>query len=159
MTEGGGNLMQAVALEVVCSRCGSSGHGKPSLPGVPVLVSIAYAGPTVFVALASADGCLALGIDAEALGLDSEKPALNSESPSPRVESGVECGPAGDLERWTVVEAVLKADGRGLRVDPAEVEFDGDALARVGDDDAAYRIHRTVIDDRFLVAVALRMIG
>ena len=159
VSEGGGNLMQAVALEVVCSRCGSSGHGKPSLPGVPVLVSIAYAGPTVFVALASADGCLALGIDAEALGLDSEKPALNSESPSPRVESDVECGPAGDLERWTVVEAVLKADGRGLRVDPAEVEFDGDALARVGDDDAAYRIHRTVIDDRFLVAVALRTIG
>lgn len=45
-------------------------------------------------------------------------------------------GPPEDaLRRWTLIEAVLKADGRGLQVDPAEVRLDRGRLratARVG---------------------------
>ncbi|WP_424465767.1 hypothetical protein [Pseudoclavibacter helvolus] len=147
---------QPGVLEVVCSHCGSTGHGKPLVPGLPVLTSITYAGTAVFVALASTDLCSRLGIDAEALGRHAAQPGLPSGGPSPRAASGADPEPARDLERWTAVEAVVKADGRGLRVDPGEVEFDGGALARVAGDNDAYRICRTVVDDRFILTLATR---
>ena len=39
-------------------------------------------------------------------------------------------GRSSSLREWTRVEAVLKADGRGLRVDPAAVTVTGRATAR-----------------------------
>ncbi|MBS3179609.1 MULTISPECIES: 4'-phosphopantetheinyl transferase family protein [unclassified Pseudoclavibacter] len=159
------------ALEAVCSHCGSTSHGKPSIPGLPVLVSIAYAGSAVFVALASADDVGALGIDAEALRFHEDSaPAMPDralsepdQDPSPPAPSRDVFDPALDLERWTAVEAVLKADGRGLRVDPSFVRLasgeghaDREEHARISGDEASYRIHRSVVDRRFLVAVAAR---
>ncbi|PPG30711.1 hypothetical protein C5B97_07235 [Pseudoclavibacter sp. RFBB5] len=175
--EGGEHgLAPVAALEAVCSHCGSTSHGKPSIPGLPVLVSIAYAGSAVFVALASADDVGALGIDAEALRSHGDSaPALPApampdrelsepdQDPSPPAPSRDAFDPALDLERWTAVEAVLKADGRGLRVDPSFVRLasgegraDGEEHARISGDEASYRIHRSVVDRRFLVAVATR---
>ncbi|KAB1636445.1 4'-phosphopantetheinyl transferase family protein [Pseudoclavibacter terrae] len=171
-------LAPVAALEVVCSNCGSTTHGKPSMPGLPVLISLAYAGTTVFVALASADDVSALGIDVEELRIDedsaSARPAgalpISGAGPgadpdrdaAPRAPSGDAVDPALDLEWWTAVEAVLKADGRGLRVDSSLVRFepgegraDGDEHARVAGEEASYRIHRAVAE-RFLVAVATR---
>ncbi len=43
------------------------------------------------------------------------------------------------IRRWVRLEAVLKADGRGLRVDPSRVAFHG-STAHVDDDPAAFRI-------------------
>ncbi|NYF14566.1 hypothetical protein HDC34_002893 [Pseudoclavibacter sp. JAI123] len=180
--EGGEHgLAPVAALEAVCSHCGSTSHGKPSIPGLPVLVSIAYAGSAVFVALASADDVGALGIDAEALRSHGDSapalpaPALPApalpdralsepdQDPSPPAPSRDAFDPALDLERWTAVEAVLKADGRGLRVDPSFVRLasgeghaDREEHARISGDEASYRIHRSVVDRRFLVAVATR---
>ncbi|WP_371029322.1 4'-phosphopantetheinyl transferase superfamily protein [Pseudoclavibacter sp. JSM 162008] len=170
--EGGEHGLAPVpALEAVCSHCGSTSHGKLSIPGLPVLVSIAYAGSAVFVALASADDVGALGIDAEALRSHGDSaPALPDralsepdQDPSPPAPSRDAFDPAHDLERWTAVEAVLKADGRGLRVDPSFVRLasgegraDREEHARISGDDASYRIHRSVVDRRFLVAVATR---
>lgn len=144
---------RAGAVEVVCAHCGSTGHGKPSIPGLPVLTSITYAGGTVFVALAGTDDVSALGIDAEERRLDADP------SPALSLARRSASDPARDLERWTAVEAILKADGRGLRIDPGEVQFDAEGSARIAGDTGGYRIHRTVIDDRFLVAVATRKPG
>ena len=57
------------------------------------------------------------------------------------------------MRRWVRAEAVLKADGRGLRVDPGAVVVRG-ALARIGDEPTPYRI----VDRRIagcLVSVAV----
>ncbi len=174
-------LAPVAALEVVCSNCGSTTHGKPNMPGLPVLISLAYAGTTVFVALASVDHVSALGIDAEEVRIDddsaSARPAgalpISGAGPgadpdrdaAPRAPSGDAVDPALDLEWWTAVEAVLKADGRGLRVDSSLVRFepgegraDGDEHARVAGEEASYRIHRAVAE-RFLVAVATKEAG
>ncbi|WP_146079122.1 4'-phosphopantetheinyl transferase superfamily protein [Pseudoclavibacter sp. RFBA6] len=179
--EGGERGLAPVAeLEVVCSNCGSTTHGKPSMPGLPVLVSLAYAGMTVFVALASVDDVSALGIDVEELRIDDDSASARPAGPLPISGAGAgpdadpdrhaalpapwgdTVDPALDLERWTAVEAVLKADGRGLRVDSSLVRFepgegraDGDEHARVAGEEASYRIHRAVAE-RFLVAVATR---
>lgn len=143
---------RVTTLRVLCAHCGSSDHGKPGFAGLPVLVSIAYAGPAVFVALASADRHSALGVDAEELKSDAAAEAARGSAP----EGGacVTADPASSLERWTAVEAVLKADGRGLRVDPSGVAFGPDDLARVGGD--RYRLRRAVVDEGFLVTVATR---
>ncbi|WP_146077928.1 4'-phosphopantetheinyl transferase superfamily protein [Pseudoclavibacter sp. AY1F1] len=153
-------LPSVAALEVVCAHCGSSTHGKPSIPGRPVIVSIAYAGTAVFVALASAvDEVSALGIDAEELRQEAAPGSVRAshslKSPLPPASLGADDS-ALDLERWTAIEAVLKADGRGLRVDPGQVRFEGEELARIAGEDASYRIHRAVVDQRYLVAVATR---
>ncbi len=123
-------------LEVSCGHCGSAEHGKPRLRERAIRVSISYAGSAVFVALADSDRVSALGLDVEEAGL----------------EAGA--GAVAELERWTAVEAVLKADGRGLRVDPSEVQLDEDGLACIRGEDARYRIRRSLVDSRFVVAVA-----
>ncbi|MBF4459561.1 hypothetical protein [Pseudoclavibacter sp. VKM Ac-2867] len=138
-----GRLLVSVALddpapllEASCGHCGSAEHGKPRLREQPMLVSISYAGSAVFVALADSDHVSALGLDVEEAGL----------------EAGA--GAAAELERWTATEAVLKADGRGLRVDPSEVQLDADGLARIRGEGALYRLRQTLVDGRFVVAVA-----
>lgn len=142
-------------LEAICSHCGSTGHGKPGIPGLPVLTSITYTGTAVFVALAGAHDLSALGIDAEDQRRDAApRPAFPSAALPPASQSVGE--PAVDLERWTAIEAVLKADGRGLRVDPDEVRFEGEDLARITGQGPSYRIHSAVVDHRFRVAVATR---
>jgi 4'-phosphopantetheinyl transferase len=87
--------------------------------GAPIVASVTYAGDVAIVAVAHTRDAAALGIDAEPL--DDHR----------RDRAGM-AGVLGEGEAtvrdWTRVEAVLKADGRGLRVDPAAV-----ALA-VGED-------------------------
>lgn len=138
-----GRLLVSVALddpaprlEASCGHCGSAEHGKPRLREQPIRVSISYAGGAVFVALADSGHVSALGLDVEEAGVASDD------------------GAAAELENWTATEAVLKADGRGLRVDPGEVHIDADGLARIKGEVARYRIHRTLVDGRFVVAVA-----
>jgi len=60
------------------------------------------------------------------------------------------------IRRWVRAEAVLKADGRGLRVDPAHVRFDGDR-ARLPDRADEFRLVDRRIDGCLVsVAVASR---
>ncbi len=97
-----------------CERCGASSHGRPLVIGAPVHASISYAGDLVVAAVADACRVLALGIDAERVS---------------RVRRGdlrgvITPGHRTSLRRWTRVEAVLKADGRGLSIEPERVRIE-----------------------------------
>jgi hypothetical protein len=67
---------------------------------------------------------------------------------------GVDAGDEREvLQRWVRVEAVLKADGRGLRVDPLDVYFveddadaDPDDHGRNDDDDRDHDDHDVSVD-------------
>ncbi|WP_322411634.1 chemotaxis protein CheY [Microbacterium invictum] len=95
-----------------CPRCGGP-HGPVVLEGTRLRGSVAYAGAIAIAAVVPAAGILGFGIDAEAR-TDPRRDAAGWEGvPGP--------GLPGTLRGWTRIEAALKADGRGLAVDPAEV--------------------------------------
>ncbi|MCB0913005.1 MAG: hypothetical protein KDB60_15450, partial [Propionibacteriaceae bacterium] len=61
--------------------------------------------------------------------------------------------PDAALQRWTGVEAVLKADGRGLRTDPGQVRF-SPGSARLEGTPHAYRVERVPDASGFEISVA-----
>jgi hypothetical protein len=91
-----------VAITAVCAQCGEE-HGRPVAAGL--WLSVAHAGDLVVVAAAATP----VGVDVEPV--DADIPG----------EYG------GTVHSWTRLEAVLKADGRGIVVDPLDVVFQGDA--------------------------------
>lgn len=104
----------ALQLTARCRTCGGA-HGRPELIGHPrVQLSLAHAGQRVAVALGHGAG---LGVDVEqvsATGFDGfEQVALN---PAERAGS-----PAERARTWVRKEALLKATGRGLTVEPSSV--------------------------------------
>jgi 4'-phosphopantetheinyl transferase len=121
-----------------CPDCGGD-HGRPVVmapdAATDVRVSLAHAGG-VTVAAALVGG--AVGIDAE---------------PRPHAADAF---PA--LRRWTRIEAVLKADGRGLRVDPETVEFESTDTLLVGSapgDPRRYELREAHLGDDLIVSVAI----
>ncbi|MDD7929282.1 hypothetical protein [Microbacterium thalli] len=104
----------------VCPWCGGP-HGAARATddgtSIAVAVSVSYAGGWAIVATRAGDGAFA--IDAEPRALD---PGAQH-----RLRAALGDDTA-DAATWTRVEAALKADGRGLRVDPATVR-----LTRQGD--------------------------
>lgn len=114
-----------------CAVCGGD-HGPVEVRGVPARASVSYAEGLVAVAL---------GRTAR-LGVDVERPAGRPPTDDARaVDLGRLLGVPAEraLRRWTQVEAVLKADGRGLRVDPGRVRVVGRS-ARVAGDPLRYRL-------------------
>lgn len=112
-------LVGAADVEIFrrCPRCGSHEHGAPRVRDLPVAISVSYAGDMVAVAAIPTTDAAAIGIDIE------------PEASAARVgELARLFQPlaAPDLRGWTLLEAALKADGRGLNVDPSTVIF-GDA--------------------------------
>lgn len=85
-------------ITAVCPECGEE-HGRPVSDVLSV--SVAHAGDVVVVAAAGTP----VGVDVEPA--DAEVPAVFG----------------GSVTAWTRLEAVLKADGRGVVVDPGEVRF------------------------------------
>lgn len=88
------------------SRCPSCGgdHGRVRVEGVDAAVSVSYVPGWAVVAVTDAYGRIGIdGVPTDAGGLD-------------RVLPG-----GADARAWARVEAVLKADGRGLAVDPVQV--------------------------------------
>ncbi|MEH3088815.1 MAG: chemotaxis protein CheY [Microbacterium arborescens] len=115
-------------IDRVCARCGGE-HGpvRVSDDGRPLArrAAVTYAGSWVVVAVSRGVGAFAI---------DAERRDLRAD------ELGRLRRALGDLRAdaatWTRVEAALKADGRGLRVEPSEVRlsWDGDLWwARVPD--------------------------
>ncbi|WP_242088169.1 4'-phosphopantetheinyl transferase superfamily protein [Curtobacterium sp. DN_7.5] len=111
----------AVRAGRVCAHCGSIAHGRPwaTVDGREVGVSMSRT--TALTALAVAPD--AVGVDVErvsrvaAASLDAFTPA----------ELDRAVGDVGVLAAcWAAKEAVLKRDGRGLRVDPRAVDVDVD---------------------------------
>ena len=130
-----------VTVRARCATCGGP-HGRPVLGGSRDLdalhASVAHAGDTVVVAV-SADG--PVGIDAE-----------------PR---GREAPPGTTLEVWVRIESVLKADGRGLAVDPARVRFADDEhgiVAWIEGEAARYRVVDVELGSDLAAALARREI-
>lgn len=102
-------------IESVCDQCGGD-HGRPRVAGAPFAVSVSYAGDMVAAAVASTDSASAVGIDIERRTSVDDDP-LNELAGlfAPRTPPG--------LREWTEIEAAVKADGRGLRIPPSDVEF------------------------------------
>lgn len=104
-----------LGFTTTCERCGAD-HGRPRLERVPIAVSVSYAGSMVAVAAARHSDAAAVGVDIEqvpdggAHGRLTELAALFAPARPP------------DMEGWTLIEAALKADGRGVAVDLSEVE-------------------------------------
>lgn len=123
-----------VLITAACPDCGGP-HGRPESPGLHV--SLSHAGGVV---VAAASG-VAVGVDVEArVGRRERLDAIDA-------LTGVR-----DIRSWTRTEAVLKADGRGLRVDPAEVVFDGDRAELAG---VSYDVSEVLLRDDLVVSVAV----
>ncbi|MFG2329029.1 4'-phosphopantetheinyl transferase family protein [Streptomyces sp. NPDC048604] len=102
----------------VCRTCTSGGHGKPVLPDSPLHLSLSHAGDRVAAALTYAGP---VGVDVEETGRVGDPPltVLSAEE-----RAAYDRLPQGERARgftryWTRKEAVLKATGDGLSVDPA----------------------------------------
>lgn len=106
-----GMLAPGARLTNPCPRCGGP-HGPIQTTDAAARPAIAYAGATAVIAVAEA-GPGRFAIDAE------------SERDQTRDAAGLDgvlgTGRSATLRDWVRVEASLKADGRGLRVDPAAV--------------------------------------
>lgn len=102
------------ALSNPCPRCGGP-HGPVRLDGSDLVASVTYAAGFALVGVAPGRLATALGIDAE--------PTTDPRRDAAGLQGTLGPGRPADVRSWTRVEAVLKADGRGLRVDPALVEI------------------------------------
>jgi len=128
----------AVNLVAVCSDCGGP-HGKPVVVGSTLHVSLAHS-PVAVVAAASWDA--PVGIDLEGRPTAAVLAAIGS-------LTGEE-----SLTRWTRIEAILKADGRGLRVDPGHVVIEEREGWVVGAS-TRYRLTEVELGPDVIVSVAV----
>lgn len=126
-----------VVLTSRCPVCGSDQHGRPTAgftgspagaeTGAPPRVGWTRSGPVVAVAVAPADLVAALGVDVERMG------SVGADVDSVALTSGERAAVAavGDIAQaldartryWVLKEAVLKAAGVGLTVDPRGLEL------------------------------------
>ncbi|MBI5161158.1 MAG: hypothetical protein HY996_07065 [Micrococcales bacterium] len=135
-----------------CPDCGGE-HGAPSATaGIRrAWLSLAHAGPGSG-AVASVNG--SVGVDA----------VLADADPAPLVRMLPGTSRSDLLRQWTRVEAVLKADGRGLRVDPDRIRFlpssqDARGPAPRGAaelDGTSYRLTELVLDGMLVTIAAAR---
>lgn len=102
-----------VAVDRACADCGRP-HGRPSLPGHPLAVSISHSGDRVLVALTTG---APVGVDVEQLS------RVDPAELAGHVLADREHAPTrGDFFcYWTRKEAVVKATGDGLRMPLPEV--------------------------------------
>lgn len=113
------DLVPGAALSNRCARCGGD-HGPVRIAGAEFEASVTYAGDHAVVAVVSRAEAAAVGIDAELVD-DPRRDAVGL--------AGVLGERPADVRAWTRVEATLKADGRGLRLDPALVDVVGTAAS------------------------------
>lgn len=170
------------AWDRTCEHCGGA-HGKPWLPGADLDMSLTRAGDLVLVAgVRSAGRRVRIGVDAELLDvLDGTgrrtflasagvlSPAERDDRGRPRI-GRARTTDRGLLAPWVRKEALLKALGLGLAVDPSVMTLGGESgsdllgwdeeVARhpapsgpvvVGDVDRA----EPLIGDRVVAAVAV----
>lgn len=102
-----------------CAHCGSTAHGRPWA---------AVGDRQLGVSLSRTDGALALAVGPGALGVDVERVGRVAAAPLDVFAPGERARSAGHAALlaacWAGKEAVLKRDGRGMRVDPGAVDVD-----------------------------------
>ena len=113
-----GSAPAEVRVTRLCPRCGSTRHGRPSVadrPGHPSLhVSVSRAGSLAVVAVTTAGE---VGVDVEEVAA----PAFLKDRVGLH-PAEIATYPAGRAATWVRKEAVLKALGLGLAVDPAALQ-------------------------------------
>lgn len=127
----------AVEVSRFCRTCGvDRGHGRPVVllgPARGVHLSSSHAGDVVVVVASTS---APVGVDVELVELaGSPGFADTALHPLDRAELAVLDAPRRRLEqarRWTVTEAVLKAVGFGLALDPTGVSVGPDGRLRAG---------------------------
>jgi len=138
----------AVRVGRRCPRCGRTDHGRPwaVADGVPVGVSTART-----------TGVWVTAVGPGPVGIDVERVSRVAAAPLDAFTPGERRRADGDLAAltacWAAKEAVLKRDGRGLRVDPVRVDVDLAAgTAAFEGDLLRVAFHRP--DDDLVLAVA-----
>lgn len=105
-----------------CPHCGAADHGRPAAVADGRELGVSLSRTTDVLALAVGPGPDVIGVDVERPSRV-EAAELGAFTPGER-ERAARSGSA-DVHRtacWAVKEAVLKRDGRGLRVDPTAVD-------------------------------------
>ena len=140
--EAAGGVLEASPAR--CPDCGRR-HGGPEL-AEGRFASVSHAGDGSLAAVAD----VPVGVDVE------ERGAAADIRPAMRLPPGEDDA----LQHWTRVEAVLKADGRGLRIDPAAVEFSrlptGGLRARVPGG-AEFDVQDLAVPGDYVAAIAVRV--
>jgi 4'-phosphopantetheinyl transferase len=100
---------------------------KPELQGAPFHVSLAHSGDVALVAIARDRE---IGVDVELLRAGTESWSLSSHALTRSERARLETLPISSrsgafLSMWTRKEALLKAVGVGLALDPQLIELDG----------------------------------
>jgi 4'-phosphopantetheinyl transferase len=148
---------EPLRIDAMCIDCGGP-HGPLLVDGFMASVTHA-AGITAAAVLphaeAANDGVVAVGLDLESDRADADRVAGIEALTGERFD-----GTSEALTRWTAIEAVLKADGRGLRVSPAAVRFEdecaGRSVARIADrQEIVYDVHPLDVGTGFVAALAI----
>lgn len=113
-----------------CPRCRQP-HGPVEVVGLPAVASVSYSHGLVVAAVVPSPPASRLGVDVERDAVD----ATRTED----LERLIGRSRQPLLRRWTRIEAVLKADGRGLLLEPTNVSVHGDE-AMIANSPARYRI-------------------
>ena len=115
-----------IVLVHECPRCGSDAHGRPRLLATaavrrPAFVSLARAGDISVAAITDAGP---VGVDVEVEG------AADFTGFADVALHPGECAttPVDPTRAWVRKEALLKAYGLGLAVDPSDIRLDDDGL-------------------------------
>ena len=141
-----GSELRRLSIYATCPDCGRS-HGRPRIIGAqsPIHVSLTHVEGHA-IAVASA---VPVGVDAET------RTTLRAQRTAVRLVTSV--SQSGGIRRgirhWTRVEAILKADGRGLRIDPRGVIVTGRRGA-IRDSPVRYRLGALHPVRGFVVSVA-----
>jgi 4'-phosphopantetheinyl transferase len=137
----------SVSIMQRCPDCAGP-HGRPV-----VMAPAGARGIGVSIAHA-ADQHVVAAVRGRRIGIDAER----ADAPGERVAALRELlGEHDDLlRRWTRIEAVLKADGRGLRLEPSAVDVDdASATARVPGGDRVYALHDVELGEGLVVSLAV----
>ena len=141
-------LPEGAELSHPCHRCGGP-HGPVLVSGAPFVASISYAGSLAVVAVADSGQAAAIGVDAE--------PAEDARRDAAGLGGVLGPGEAS-VRSWTRVEAALKADGRGVRVEPASVRISETGEGWIADvpGGGAFEGWDAVGPEGYVVSVAVR---
>lgn len=123
--------LEAITVEAECPSCGGP-HGIPRISAAGAMnehgapaphAGLSHTTDLVVAVILPATAGSAVGIDVEAIAGSRERLRAIDElvpvQPGSRARGGRTA--SATLRRWTRVEAVLKADGRGLLTDPRAV--------------------------------------
>ncbi len=157
-----GMAIDDVRFDATCDGCGKP-HGRPRVPGAPLMLSISHSGELIGVA---ATAGTPVGLDVETATRKADD-SLIEYALSPAEQVAV-AGLAAEeratafFTYWTRKEAVMKATGKGLRIPLQSITFSGyDEAARLvesGDpalDPAGTRLVDLKAADGYRAAVAV----